>query len=110
MFGFINNFRAGSRKYIKLDRAGLRESREDFANPGRGWYRIYTFKLETLDYNELDWLYYDENETLALVLIDIGTYSSKNIDNDALDFFKHILGKFQCIIINIFAAVCTNIN
>ncbi|MFG6328720.1 MAG: DUF4874 domain-containing protein [Lachnospiraceae bacterium] len=95
MFGFINNFRAGSRKYIKLDRAGLRESREDFANPGRGWYRIYTFKLETLDYNELDWLYYDENETLALVLIDIGTYSSKNIDNDALDFFKHILGKFQ---------------
>ena len=30
MFGFINNFRAGSRKYIKLDRAGLRESREDF--------------------------------------------------------------------------------
>ncbi|MDE6615102.1 MAG: DUF4874 domain-containing protein, partial [Lachnospiraceae bacterium] len=95
MFGFIKNFRAGGSKYIKLDKAGLKESGEDFANPGRGWYRIYTFKLETLDYNELDWLYYNENETLALVLVDIGAYSSKNIDDGALDFFKYILGKFK---------------
>lgn len=95
MFGFIKNFRTGGSKYIKLDKADLKESNEDFANPGRGWYRIYTFKLETLDYNELDWLYYNENETLALVLIDIGAYSSKNIDDSALDFFKYILGKFQ---------------
>lgn len=95
MFGFVKSFRAGSRKYIKFDRADLKESMEDFANPGRGWYRIYTFKLEEMDYNGLDWLYYNENETLALVLIDIGSYSSKNIDNAALDFFSHILGKFQ---------------
>ncbi len=95
MFGFIKNFRDGGSKYIKLDKACLKESGEDFANPGRGWYRIYTFKLDTLDYNELDWLYYNENETLALVLADIGAYSSKNIDDSALDFFKYILGKFK---------------
>ncbi|MCI9077841.1 MAG: DUF4874 domain-containing protein [Lachnospiraceae bacterium] len=95
MFSFIKNFMTGSRKDIKLFKADLKESGEDFANPGRGWYRIYTFRLESLDYNELDWLYYDKNETLALVRIDIGAYSSRNIDNAALDFFKYILEKFH---------------
>lgn len=95
MFNFIKSSRAGSRKYIKFDKAVLKESKKDFANPGRGWYRIYTFKLEKMDYNELDWLYYNENETLALLLIDIGSYSSKNIDNGALGFFRYILRKFQ---------------
>lgn len=95
MFGFVKSFRDGRKKYIKLNKADLKESGEDFANPGRGWYRIYTFHLENQDYNELDWLYYNEEETLALVLADIGAYRDKDIDDGALDFFKYILGKFQ---------------
>lgn len=95
MFSFIKKLAQGNREYIKFDKAVLKESGKDFANPGRGWYRIYTFRLENMDYNEPDWLYYDDNETLALVLIDISAYSSKNIDSAALEFFSYILGKFK---------------
>lgn len=95
MFGFIKKFASDSSKYIKFDKAVLKKSGRDFANPGRGWYRIYTFRLGNINYNEPDWLYYDDNETLALVLIDISAYSSKNIDSAALNFFGYILGKFR---------------
>lgn len=72
----------------------LSGSDSDFPNPGRGWYRIYTFHLENIDYTGLNWLYYSENETLALVLADIGAYRDRDIPEEALDFFGYILGFF----------------
>ncbi len=92
MFNFLKIGRTGAPKFVP---ASFGDRNEKPVNPGRGWYHIYTFQLEKKDENELEWLPYYENETLALLLIDIGAYRDGPIDGDALIYFENIIKKFR---------------
>ena len=62
----------------------LLESTAYLPNPSMGWYHIYSFCLEKEpDFEELFWCL-EKNETLALVLIDIGNYQKTDIPEEAL--------------------------
>ena len=64
--------------------AELKESISYLKNPGCGWYHIHTFSLEQeIDMEELKWCVCGE-ETLALILFDIGAYRSRPLPDDAL--------------------------
>lgn len=73
----------------------LKEYDKDLKNPGRGWYRIFTFDVED-PFPEEDWKWSLSNrEQLVLLLVDIGQYSHRRITEDALvnikaafDFFN----------------------
>lgn len=68
------------------------ESLTDNRNPGRGWYRIYTYNLA----QKLPELYIAcEEETIAMLLIDIGAFRKEPISEEALDYLKEILYFFQ---------------
>lgn len=63
-------------------------------NPGRGWYRIYTFRLpEEPDFSELIWCL-DADETLAMVMLHIGAYANRSLDDDALRIADEVLAFF----------------
>ncbi len=71
------------------------ESTAYLTNPACGWYRIYPFGLgEETDLEELRWSLREE-ESLALVLADIGAFRDSKIPQDALLRFEEILGFFQ---------------
>lgn len=72
----------------------LREEQGLYVNPGRGWYQIYTFRPGLQPLN-LDEIVLSEQESLALVLIDIGYYRSKPIDEKGLEEVRSILERFQ---------------
>lgn len=73
--------------------AALREAAGDVPNPGRGWYRIYTYILGEGGNYELPPALY-EGETLALVLIDIGAYRERPLTEESLEMLHRILGCF----------------
>lgn len=74
--------------------AELSESGEALKNPARGWYTIYPFFLEKEpDFNELFWCLSKE-ETLALVIINIGAYREADLDEAALERLGRILDFF----------------
>ena len=62
-----------------------------YENPERGWYEIYTFQVEEkIDPQELKWSLH-EQETLALVLLDLQKFREKPLDEQALYNIKTIL-------------------
>lgn len=72
----------------------LKESVQAGSNPFRGWYSIYTFQAEEeIDPEELKWSI-RKDETLALVLFDIGGYREKELDETALKNLDRILTFF----------------
>lgn len=73
--------------------AALREAAGDVPNPGRGWYRIYTFALGAEETWEMSPALYD-GETLALVLVDIGAYRERPLDHRGLSLIHEILECF----------------
>ena len=76
----------------KFQKNRLHESLEQIKNPGRGWYRIYTYDLA----QELPELYIAcEEETLALLLIDIGAFKNERISDSALVYLEKILEFFE---------------
>ena len=76
----------------KFQKNRLCESLEDRKNPGRGWYHIYTYDLA----EKLPELYIAcEEETIALLLIDIGQFQKECIPEDALEYLKRILDFFH---------------
>lgn len=76
----------------KFQKSRLCESLEDRKNPGRGWYHIYTYDLA----EKLPELYIAcEEETIALLLIDIGQFQKECIPEDALEYLKRILDFFH---------------
>lgn len=76
----------------KFQKNRLHESLEQIKNPGRGWYRIYTYDLA----QELPEPYIAcEEETLALLLIDIGAFKNERIPESALVYLEKILGFFE---------------
>ncbi len=73
----------------------LAEVTEEFKNPARGWYQIYTFEIEKEpDFEELKWCL-NTQDALALVLIDIGSYRRKDLDEAGLERIRGILRFFE---------------
>lgn len=83
-----------SRNFGEFRPHPLEENTEQLVNPGRGWYRIYTFDLEkNVDLEELRWSL-QAQETLALILLDLGGFQSRVLDQEALIQIRQILGFF----------------
>ena len=71
------------------------EITDELHGPFRGWYRIYSFCAETApDLEELIWCL-SEDESCALVLIDIGAYKDRDLDEKALFHVQEILRFFD---------------
>ncbi len=83
----------GKTELFKL--ADLTEVTEDFSNPARGWYQIHTFSVDQEpDLEEQRWCL-DARNTLALVLIDIGAFRKRDLEETALNRIQKILCFFQ---------------
>ncbi|MCM1044799.1 MAG: DUF4832 domain-containing protein [Candidatus Gastranaerophilales bacterium] len=81
-------------KKWKFQKVGFVESVEELQNPARGWYQIHTFQAEKrFSAKELEWCLSKEN-TLALVLIDIGAYKDRGLDEECLANMDKILKFF----------------
>lgn len=102
----VNLFRR--RKKIKdkkwyFQQSDLAETTEAFTNPARGWYQIYTFLAEQEpDFEEKKWCLNPE-DTLALVLIDIGYFRKKDLDRETLERIRRIIcffteNRYDCIV------------
>lgn len=78
-----------------LEKAAFRECTADCGNPGRGWYQIHTFVLGKEEEEGREIFTGGEEETLALVLIDIGAYRSAPLAPEALFWFTQILEAFR---------------
>lgn len=75
--------------------AELQGTTEHLKNPARGWYTIYPFLLEEEpEFEELFWCLRKE-ETLALVIINIGAYRELRLDVQALSRIRSILSFFK---------------
>ena len=74
-----------------FQRADLTEGTQELKNPSRGWYQIYAFEAEKEpDFSSISWCGTDE-DTLALVIIDIGAYREKALDEKALKNIREVL-------------------
>lgn len=82
-----------SKKGASFQSAALREAAGNVPNPGRGWYRIYTYVLGEGTGCDLPPALY-EGETLALVLIDIGAYRERPLEEESLALMDRILECF----------------
>lgn len=86
-----------------FEQSDLTETTEAFTNPARGWYQIYTFQAEEEpDFEELKWCL-NREDTLALVLIDIGCFRERNLDSEVLGRLCRIIcffaeNRYDCII------------
>lgn len=81
-------------KRWKLHRAALVESTEELRNPGRGWYQIYTFQAGCkFSRDDVEWCL-NQEDVLALVLIDIGEYREQALDEVCLTNIENILKCF----------------
>lgn len=94
MKGIFRSFHFRQPKW-RFQAADLSESTEVLANPARGWYQIYTFQIDKEpDFKEVEWCL-DHKDTLALVMIDIGDYRDRDLDEDGLGRIRSILDFFE---------------
>lgn len=81
-------------KRWKFQKSDLAESNASLKNPARGWYQVHTFLAEeSCQVEELAWCC-DGEDTLALVLITLGAYKDRNLDETALANVEMILHFF----------------
>ena len=75
--------------------AKLTESTAEMSNPARGWYQIHTFLAEQEpDFEELRWCLHPK-DTLAFLLIDIGHFRDRDLDQEVLDRICRIFKFFS---------------
>ena len=86
-------FRTGGRQ-SRFHPAELAESTEPLSNPARGWYQIHTFLIEEEPDLEKQCWCLNPADTLALVLINIGSYKTRDLDEEALERIRRILRFF----------------
>ncbi len=86
----------GKDKRWNFQKGDLSEKTEMVQNPARGWYQIYTFLAQDKPVLEHIVSREDAEDTLALVIINIGAYrdSEAGIDQGALDNIRLILSTF----------------
>lgn len=78
----------------KFQAAELKEDIRELHNPARGWYQVYSFEAQKeINSEELQW-YLEEQDTLVLVIIDIGIYRNTNIDREGLENICEIIEFF----------------
>lgn len=79
---------------FRFQKADLTEQTKEFSNPARGWYQIHTFCAEKEpDFEELKWCL-DKNDTLALLLIDIGRFYDRELDEEAVSRIRRLISFF----------------
>lgn len=77
-----------------FQKANLQETKKELKNPRRGWYRIFPFLVEKEpDFEPMSWCEI-EKDTMALVIINIGAYREKELDEPALENMRTILRFF----------------
>lgn len=83
------------KRRLLFERADLTENTEELRNPARGWYRIYPFRAEQEpDLEETKWCL-KENETCALILLDIGAYRDRDLNGAAIGHIRRVLAFFD---------------
>lgn len=81
-------------KRWKFRRASFTESTEELKNPARGWYQIHTYLAEEpFSPDEEVWCLSGE-DTLALLLIDLGAFRERDLNEDTLRNIEEILSFF----------------
>lgn len=82
------------RKKWHFEREVLQEVTESLKNPARGWYQIYTFHVEQEpDFTEVEYCL-NHDDTLALVIIDIGAFKDRELSGEILERICGILDFF----------------
>lgn len=82
-------------KHIRFRQSSLSESYSPISNPCRGWYQIFTFHIpRKVNFDELYWCL-RKDETISLVLIDIGAYQNRPLDQEAIRVISQIFDFFQ---------------
>ncbi len=71
------------------------EAAGDCPNPGRGWYRIYTFRLGEPDEEGLRWLPFEPGERLALIRLDICGLGADDFNKERLSYLERIFERFR---------------
>lgn len=63
-------------------------------NPDRGWYRLYTFSLDQgVDLQVLQESI-SADDSLALIMFDIGCYRDRDLDDAAMQYMRGVLSFF----------------
>lgn len=88
------------REEIHFQRAELKESSEELYNPGCGWYHLYPFVIPasgeiSLEETKVCLRVTGEKEQLALLRINICTFRSCEIPDEALEAVRQIFGLFR---------------
>lgn len=79
----------------------LAERTDEFKNPARGWYRMYTLHAE--EKQEPEKLCLCEEDTIAFLFFDIGAFRDRSISREALAGMECVLDHFtergyECIV------------
>lgn len=94
MRGLFHKIR-GSRQNWHFQEAALTELTGRLSNPARGWYQIHRFQAEQEpDFAELEWCL-DHEDSLALVMINIGAFKEQDLSEECLDRILRILKFFS---------------
>lgn len=82
-------------RYLEKKQLEECEPQTELANPGRGWYHIYTFRVGKPDEEALRWLPFYGGETLALIRLDISDFRSSALSGEALAYIRKIFAVFR---------------
>ena len=99
MKSWLNKWLGRGAEPYSFNKADLIEITEELKNPVRGWYQLYSFRVEE-SFDAKAWLMYlsaDEtgrNDTLVLLCMDLGAYRDKDLDREALSHIDTILSCF----------------
>lgn len=81
---------------IRFKPAKFIEINDEINNPERGWYQIHTFKLGREEVSMKDREYtLNRTDTVAFVLIDIGEYKNRPLDEMGINSFYKIFNFFR---------------
>ena len=83
--------------------AELVEAKEPLDNPGRGWYRIYTYRLEEESWEEP--VRYP-GESLALTLFNVGACKDEDFSRAVLDRIDQMLERFEMLGFDLILRIC----
>lgn len=91
MKGLFRNFLEGK---WRLQKSNYTEVTEPLLNPARGWYKLFTFSIEEEpDFAELAYSL-EYQHSLVLVLVDIGSYNNRDLDDEGRNRLREIIRFF----------------
>lgn len=91
----MNKVTSKTFKKISFKADKFKECTDEFTNPNRGWYQIHSFDLgEPVSMVDREYTL-NNNDSLALVLIDIGKYRDRPLDETAIEGLNTIFEFFR---------------